>query len=75
MGAKYVLVCEDSIDGIFTGVYDGWKLGTPGVQVELRVEVDGQTELFSQYLTIEADEKKAVKVAGTIQRKLGQEVY
>lgn len=23
MGEKYVLVCEDSIDGIFTGVYDG----------------------------------------------------
>ena len=75
MGEKYVLVCEDSIDGIFTGVYDGWKLGNCGTRVELCVEMSGQAELFSQYMVIEADREKAAKVAGTIQKRLGQEVY
>lgn len=75
MREKYVLVCEDSIDGIFTAVYHGWKLDASGAQVELCMETDGQTELFSRYLVIEADPEKASKVAGTIQRRLGQEVY
>ena len=75
MGEKYVLICEDSIDGIFTGVYDGWKLGNCGTRVELCVEMSGQAELFSQYMVIEADREKAAKVAGTIQKRLGQEVY
>lgn len=75
MGEKYVLICEDNMDGIFTGVYDGWKLGTSDTQVELCVGIPEQTELFSQYLTIHTDEAKAAKVARTIRRSLGWAVY
>lgn len=75
MEEKYVLVCEDSIDGIFTGVYDGWKLGTGGRHVELCMGEPAQTELFSHYLAIKPDSGKAEKVARTIRRKLGQNVY
>lgn len=75
MKEKYVLVCQDSIEGIFTGVYDGWKLGTCETEVELYTKTPSQRELFSRYLNVEADSEKAGKVAGTIRRRLGTEVY
>lgn len=75
MEEKCVLICEDSIDGIFTGIYDGWKLGGGGVHVELCMGRPGQAELFSRYETVGTDPDKAAKVARTIRRKLGPEVY
>lgn len=70
-----MLICEDSIDGIFTGIYDGWTLEGEDRQVELRTGTSGQTELFCSYRKVETDPKKAEKVARTIRRRLGQEVY
>lgn len=75
MEEKYVLVCEDSMDGIFTGVYDGWKLGKAGQKVELYMGEPEQRELFCSYRLIEPDPEKAEKVARTVRSRLGQEVY
>lgn len=75
MEEKYILICPDSLEGIFTGIYDGWKLGNEGFEVELSMGRPGQAQLFCHYQTVDADPEKAEKVAGTIKRRLGPETY
>lgn len=33
---KKIFLCEDSIEGIFTSVYDGWKWGAAGNQYGMK---------------------------------------
>ncbi len=75
MNEKYVLVCEDSIEGIFTGVYEGWRYGNRGAEVELCMGPPGQSELFCHYVDVAADQEKAGKVMRTIWRQLGRASY
>lgn len=72
-GATTVFVCEDSLDGIFTGVYDAWdsRLGHRNVRLEVcRAET---LELFCEYRAVRTDKEKAEKVYRTIERRLGEE--
>lgn len=71
----YTFICENSIDGIFTGVYDAWasKYGHKNIRL-----VTGQVEnyeLFQEYITVTPDFEKSRKVARTISSRLGEEVY
>lgn len=75
MEEKYILICSDSLEGIFTGVYDGWGLGNQGRQVEISIGQSAQTQLFCQYQTVEADAEKAGKVIRTIFQSLGRQTY
>lgn len=75
MEEKSILICSDSLEGIFTGVYDGWTLGNQGRQVEICVERPAQSQLFAQYRTVETDEEKAGKVTRTICQSLGRQTY
>lgn len=72
---KTVLLCEDTMEGIFTAVYDGWKDGRGGREVEVRTREPENLELFTVFRRIDSDREKAGKVMGTIQRKLGGRVY
>ena len=72
---KIVYICENSMEGIFTAVYDGWLREKNGVQVEIRTEQPENLELFCRYETVAADFGKAHKVAGTIRRKLERLTY
>lgn len=71
----YTFICENSIDGIFTGVYDAWasKYGHQNV----RLVTGGVTnyELFQEYITAVPDSEKSEKVARTLRSRLGEEVY
>lgn len=75
MEETYILICPDSLEGIFTAVYDGWKLGNDGRRIRLCIGKPEQPELFSRYRTVEPDAEKTEKVARTIRRSLGQEAY
>lgn len=75
MNEKYVLICPDSLEGIFAGVYDGWRYGNGGARVELCTEPPSQTELFAHYQKVDPDQEKAEKVIRTIKRELGEESY
>ncbi len=72
---RQVLVCEDSLEGIFTGIYDAYAGKYPLEAVCLALEGQEEMQLFSVYHSIAADSGKAAKVAGTIQRLAGDEVY
>ncbi len=67
--------CEDSVDGIFTGVYDAWdsRIGHSGVG--LRIKAKMNLELFAEYREVETDAEKAAKVARSIRDKMGEDAY
>ena len=71
----YYLICEDSLEGIFTGIYDAYLKKMPHGQVHLCVGQEENYRLFAVYEECKPDENKAVKVARTIGRELGTEAY
>lgn len=72
---KKMLVCEPTMEGIFTAVYDGWRWAGKGIQIEILTEEPEYPELFCSRTDISSDSEKAVKVARSVRRKLGETVY
>ena len=75
----YIFQCEDSLDGIFTAIYDAWESGYGLMNVRIEV-LNGRDdcynmELFSEYIPVEPDEEKAEKVARSIRSKISEEAY
>ncbi len=75
---KYILQCEDSIEGIFSAVYDAWELRygheNTGIQV-LLPGAESNFELFAEYIPLEPDSTKAEKVLRTIRTKCSDRIY
>lgn len=71
---KKILLCEDTLEGIFSAVYDGWKYGNT-CQVCLHTGEIFETEFFAEYEQIVTDSEKAQKVVSTIRRKLGADTW
>lgn len=74
MEEKY-LVCEDSLEGVFTGIYDAYALREGHDRIHIQIGEEENLRLFAKYINIVPDSVKAVKVAQTIQRHLGAEAY
>lgn len=72
---KKMLICDDTMEGIFTAVYDGWRWGNRGFSVGIAVREPDYPELFTENLEIVSDSVKAFKVARTIKNRLGGQVY
>lgn len=72
---KMIFLCEDSIEGIFTSVFDGWKWGVSGKQVKISVSDPEGPDFFCTFMRIKSDTEKAEKVSDTVKRKLGSELY
>lgn len=72
---KKMLICDDTMEGIFTAVYDGWRWGNRGFPVGIAVREPDYPELFTENLEIISDSVKAFKVARTIKNRLGGQVY
>ena len=49
---KRILVCEDSMEGIFSAVYDGWKECAGGCKVSIQTSFPVSMELFTSYREI-----------------------
>ena len=67
---KKLLICQDSVEGIFTAVYDGWLWSARGYQIEIRVCEPEYPELFCTTVEISPDSEKALKVARSVREKL-----
>ncbi len=72
---EYYLVCEDSLEGIFTGIYDAYLKKKPHEQLHLCVGEEGDRRLFASYEPCTPDKGKTAKVARTIVREFGMEAY
>lgn len=72
---RVIFQCEDSMEGILTGVYDAWASRVGHDRVKLEAGPDHEMELFSEYRRVETDGEKAEKVAGTTRRRMGQNCW
>lgn len=71
----YIFLCENTIDGIFTGVYDAWASRYGHANISLTTCPPDNYTLFSEYITVDTDYEKSAKVARTLQHRLGEETY
>lgn len=74
MEEKY-LICEDSLEGIFTGIYEAYALREGHEHVHIQIGEEDNYRLFASYLYIVPDSVKTDKVARMLTRRMGEEGY
>ena len=72
---QIIYLCEDTPDGIFTAVYDAWAAHLPQECLSIQVEHLHTMQFFTDYVYVQTDLDKAVKVARSVRNKIGQEAY
>ena len=75
---RYILQCEDSIEGIFSAVYAAWELkhGHENTSIQVLQGEEGYSmELFAEHIPLVPDERKAEKVLRTMRRQCCPLVY
>lgn len=72
---EYYLICEDSLEGVFTGIYNAYLMKKPHEQLHICIGEEDNLRLFAVYEDCPVEEKKAASVAGTIIREFGTETY
>lgn len=70
-----LFICEDCVDGIFTGIYDAWSSRLGHSHVGLRTQGQMDLELFAEYKEVQTDYEKASKVSRSIRNKMGQDAF
>ncbi|MCH5270088.1 MAG: TIGR03915 family putative DNA repair protein [Lachnospiraceae bacterium] len=70
-----ILLCEDSPEGIFTGVYEAYALRLPHERIHLQTGAEEQPMLFADYREVKTDTDKAEKVIKTLKDRFVQEDY
>ena len=65
-----VFLCEDSVCGILTGVYDAWDSRLGHANIKLALKKGYQPELFIDCQEVGPDAEKADKVLRTLNRKM-----
>lgn len=71
----YVFQCEDSIDGIFTAVYDAWASRLGHKNIRLSCAQNEDMALFCEYIAVATDYEKSRKVSHTLRARLGMHFY
>lgn len=74
MEEKYI-ICEDSLEGIFTAVYDAYALREGHEHLHVQVGEEENYRLFAKYVYSRSDMVKTDKVVRTLKERLGEEVF
>ena len=76
---KHIYLCDDSIDGIFTAIYQAWssRYGHANIKIEEKMEGSkySNIELFAEYIAVDTDYTLASKVSKSIREKISEEAY
>lgn len=77
MKIKRILLCEDSLEGILSAVYEAYdsRYGLHDIGIELLEAADRQTVLFSEYKTVATNTEHAASVAAAIKKKISKEAF
>lgn len=70
-----ILICEDSLEGVFTAIYEAYKRRLPRDMVRIQTGEDENYRLFAEYIKIETDAVSAVKALRTVRERFGEDVY
>lgn len=65
--------CEDSLEGIFTAIYNIYE--DRRQQEDVRISLTDELFLFAEYVAVTADPAKVQKVINTLRRKFGEKDY
>ena len=69
----YVYQCEDTLEGIYTAIYniyaDRHNLS------DTRICLEEEYQLFAEYIPVETDTERALKVMRTCQKQFGERDY
>lgn len=72
---RKVYICDDSVTGILSAIYDAWKDNIEEDQGSIGLRGKLEQELFCTYTEVNENEKKAVSVEKMIIRHLGMNAY
>ncbi len=80
MANETVLLCEDTLDGIFTGIYEAYQFKKDNAieshdLIHLAVNEPPVQRLFTDYVKIKSDFEKSAKVSRTLKKSLGGVTY
>lgn len=75
MMVRKILLCEDSLEGVFSGIYEAYARKYSPEDTVLQVGEEDNYQLFSEYITIEADAVQTRKVSNTINREFGSDAF
>lgn len=74
-----IFKCEDSIDGIFTAIYQAWSSGYGHANVKIEEQSNNNyyfnIQLFSDYISVNTDIDLAIKVSRSIKKNISIEAY
>lgn len=70
---EVILLCEDTMEGILTAVYDAYELRMPHENIHLQTSELLNYRLFTVYQKVKTEETKSTKVFGTIYSRFGEE--
>ena len=73
MEENNILICEDSNEGIFSGIYEAYARKLEHSCTYIQLGEEENLRLFSNYIEIKTDVQKAEKVISTIKSKFGME--
>lgn len=75
MEEQVVYLCGNTLEGIFTAVYDAWAAGIPTERLSIQCKDDYIPRFFDAVTEVDTDFEKAIKVTRSIKGKLGWRVY
>lgn len=73
--SENILICEDTQEGIFTGIYRAYEWKMDPCSTVVQAGEEGNLRLFAQYHRVETDLERAEKVRRTVRRRFGEECY
>ncbi|NLK28796.1 MAG: DNA metabolism protein [Clostridiales bacterium] len=79
MKVQRIYLCENSIEGIFTAIYQAWssRYGHANIKIQEKNDMGlySNFELFSEYFMVETDLTLVTKVSRSIKEKISDEAY
>lgn len=72
---KQLYICEDTITGMYSAIYDAWKENRTEGSNGIRLIGQFEGELFCEYHVVEESERKAAAVESLIKKNLGMYAY
>ena len=75
MEEEQILICQDTQEGIFTGIYEAYAWKCCPEHTRIQIGEEGSLRLFAAYREVFPDSEKAEKVARTVRRRFGSECY
>lgn len=70
-----VYTCERVWESMLTCIFEAWSSGLGHKRIRLELEPIGQYTMFDEYIHVDRDEAKAVKVMDAVNLKIGSGFY